>query len=65
MSLPYFACLCHVRHLASSPRQGWIRLLPRVGLYRCANCGKSQLFFQKAADEALARNSGFPKFPRP
>lgn len=45
MRLPCVACLCNIRHLARSPRQGWVRLLPRMGLYRCANCGKSQLFF--------------------
>ncbi|MET3373593.1 hypothetical protein ABIC89_002655 [Variovorax boronicumulans] len=64
MGLPYFACLCNIKHLARSPKQGWTRLLPRMCLYHCANCGKSQLFLQQAADEALARNTGLSKLPK-
>jgi len=64
MQLPYFACLCNIKHLALASRQGWIRLLPRVGLYRCANCGKSQLFLLQAVDQALAMNTDLPRHPR-
>ncbi|WP_369632450.1 MULTISPECIES: hypothetical protein [unclassified Variovorax] len=60
MKLPYFACSCNIKHLESVPGQAWLRLLPRVQMYRCMNCGQSQVFSRRSIDRALALQDAQP-----
>jgi hypothetical protein len=45
----FSACACDAHHLARVRRRPWMRMLPWLRLYRCGQCGKSQLISQHAA----------------
>lgn len=57
MDNPFSACMCDITHLRGVPRSPWTHMLPWLCLYRCENCGKSQLHPQHAVDEALQKRA--------
>ncbi|MDQ0045695.1 hypothetical protein [Variovorax boronicumulans] len=57
MDNPFSACLCDVTHLRGLPRSPWTHMLPWLCLYRCENCGKTQLHPSHAVDEALQKRA--------
>lgn len=57
MSHLFQACSCGAMHIVRIHRSVWMRLLPRLRLYRCASCGRRQLRNERAVDIARAREA--------
>lgn len=51
----FSACMCDITHLKHLARSPWMRVLPWLGLYRCENCGRSQLHPERAVEQALQK----------
>ncbi len=47
-------CTCSQARLQRVPRRFWMRLIPFVRLYECADCGKQTLMPKPALDASAA-----------
>lgn len=54
----FFRCQCHARKLSRIHRRMWMRLLPGMRLYRCANCQRQQLLSRRFVDRARVIRDG-------
>ena len=49
-------CSCHAQYLERIPRSFWMRFIPLIRLYYCANCNSRVLASKRRVDAGRLRN---------